>query len=136
MKEDMRYISLFFFTVVFLAGCNARHAAEIMRLQDAASNKKEQIRVVRSINKRFDALLAAVRDKTIDTYKTKEDFLEHFGEPIFIKRYTDPDGYAERWLYRYAEDFWRSDKIYIYFDAQGKAVQWEHQPPPAQEQGS
>lgn len=136
MKEDMRYIISFFFTAVLLAGCNARHVTEIMRLQDAASNKKEQVCSIRSINKRFDALLEAVRDKTIDTYRTKEDFLEHFGEPIFVKRYIDPDEHAERWLYRYAEDFWKSDKIYIYFDAQGKVVQWEYQPPPAQEQGS
>lgn len=122
-----------FLCTVFLCSCNARHVTEIMRIKAASDNKEEQIRSVRAVNERFDALLVALRNNTLDTCQTKDDFLKRFGEPIFIKKFSDMPAYTERWLYRYAEDLWKSDKVYVYFDAQGKTVTWEYQPPPPQE---
>jgi hypothetical protein len=117
---------LFLLLVFVVCGCAARHVEEIRRIQVVSAEMAAQQRLVDESNKRFEALLKVVQEKTMSDYKTRKDFLDAFGQPIFTKRITGSPAEHELWLYRYCEKFWGSEKVYLYFDKEGNLVRWEH----------
>ena len=108
-----------------LTGCALRHTEEIGRLQAYGREGDAQQRYVKDVNAKFDALLAAVRSGGMSAYQTQKDFQDAFGDPIFTKS-LDGQGAAQLWLYRYCEKLKGSEKVYLYFDASGTLLKWEH----------
>jgi hypothetical protein len=108
-------------------GCALRHTSEIERLGDYGRNSNEQKRYVEAQNKKFEELVDAIRKGQISAYTSEEDFVKKFGPPIFEKNVFERDDYAVRWLYRYSQKMFGSEKVYLYFDSAGNLVAWEHQ---------
>jgi len=121
----MKKILLLILCFCFL-GCSLRHVSEIRRVQAAGANADEQKKYVREADEKFEKLLAVIQSNEISQYKTQQDFLKAFGEPILKKESNLPKEYAQRWLYRYCEKMQGSEKVYLYFDAQGTLLKWEH----------
>ncbi len=116
----------FLLFILMTAGCALRHQEEIRRIQDIAREADGQKRVVDQANQRFEMMLKTIREATLNDHKTQSDFLYNFGEPVFIKRVADSLDVREVWLYRYVEQLWGSEKVYLYFDKTGNLVRWEH----------
>jgi len=120
---------LFFLAcVVVCCGCSLRHVSEIRRVQAVGANMDEQKKYVKEANERFEKLLAAIETNQMSLYLTQQDFLKAFGVPIFEEKHDNNKDYAELWLYRYCEKMRGSEKVYLYFDASGKLLKWEHLP--------
>ncbi len=128
----MKKIIVILIVSFFVSGCNILHVEEILRLQGAGSNMKEQQAYVVKKNKEFKKLLKVIHENKMSEYKTEQDFLKHFGSPIFSKDISGVKQYSHLWLYRYCEKMFGSEKVYLYFNDAGNLVKWEHRLPKSQ----
>jgi hypothetical protein len=127
MRVLYRVRFIFLIGVIFFLGCALRHTEEIGKIQAYGRNIDEQKKYVAEQGKRFEELLVAVKAGEPLAYPTAQDVRARFGDPVFVKTFEHDETCRERWLYRYAEKLWDSDKVYICFDAQGKTLRWEYQ---------
>ena len=122
MKTE-RIIPYLLAAMLGFSGCAVLdHLDEISALGQYSREKDNQQRLVKSINDHYDALTKAIDQKTISDYKDETSFVNNFGDPILKKDLGDG---AQRWLYRYAVYTYAKDKVYVYFDRNGKQVRWE-----------
>jgi hypothetical protein len=106
-----------------LSGCAILdNLDEISMLGDYSREKDNQHRLVQSINDHYDALSKVIAEGHIGNYKDESSFVHSFGDPILKKDWNDG---GQRWLYRYAIYRFAKDKVYVYFDRNGKMVKWE-----------
>jgi len=120
MKKIIPYLLL---ALLGLSGCVIiENLDEISVLGDYSRNKDNQHHLVKSINDHYDALTKAIAKRYISDYKDKASFARSFGEPILKKDLSDG---GQRWLYRYAIYRFAKDKVYVYFDHNGKIIKWE-----------
>ena len=113
--------------LIFIFGCaKLEHLEELLTLKDLSDNQAEQVRYVQDQDKKFEALLLAIKDSQINQYRTKKDFLKFFGEPILKKPIIREGKSLDEWLYRYTKKFIGSEKVYVYFDDRGRFVNFRH----------
>jgi hypothetical protein len=109
-----------------LSGCNTlSNLDELSALGQYSREKDNQHRLVKSINDHYDALTKVIAQGHINDYKDEASFVNSFGDPILKKDLGDG---TQRWLYRYAIFRYAKDKVYVYFDRNGKQVRWEKLP--------
>jgi len=109
-----------------LTGCRTlEHLDELLTLKDYSESKDATDSYVKNQDAKFEELLKAVNDGTIDKYKTKKTFKIAFGEAVF-EREIEKDGKAlNECLYRYSTKYFESDKVYVYFDEKGMLIEWK-----------
>jgi len=113
--------------IVFLSsGCSFLHAEELFRLKSAGANMAGQQKYVTAKDVQFEKLLKAIKEDEISEYKTKKDFSDQFGDPIFKKKPLNLEEYSQLWLYRYCDKIYGSEKVYLYFGDAGNLIKWEH----------
>jgi hypothetical protein len=106
-----------------LSGCAAIENLDALSVLGQYSREKDtQHRIVKAINDHYDALSRAIDQGHISEYKDKTSFVHAFGKPILKRGLSDG---AERWLYRHAIYRLAKDKVYVYFDREGKLIKWE-----------
>ena len=109
-----------------LSGCSILgNLDEITILSGYSREKDSQHRLVKSIDGYYDALIKIIDQGAINDYKDESSFTRWFGDPILKKDLTDG---TQRWLYRYAIYKFAKDKVYVYFDRNGKMIRWERLP--------
>jgi hypothetical protein len=109
-----------------LSGCYfLEHTDQLSELGDFSREKDNQQRLVKSVDDHYDVLTKVIAQGHIGDYKDKPSFARFFGEPIFKKDLSDG---TQQWLYRYAILRSAKDKVYVYFDRNGKQVRWEKVP--------
>jgi len=59
---------------------------------------------------------------------TRRRILSRYGEPISMKAIEDDPYLLEHFVYRHPEEFFGSEKIYLYFDKDSKLTDWQYQP--------
>jgi len=128
----MRYIVFVLLASFLFSGCNIIHIPEIMRIRSVSANQDQQQKYVQAKNKEFKKLLKVIKEGKISQYKTQKDFIKGFGDPIFKKKFSQPEKYSQLWLYRYCEKMFGSEKVYLYFDDAGNLTKWEHRPATSQ----
>ena len=85
-------------------------------------NEAMKEKYIEEADKKFESLLAAVKNNEMAEYPNAKSILKKFGEPIFIKAVTQDNQVREQWLYRHAMRFTGSPKVYLYFDEAGTLV--------------
>ena len=123
----------------FVPGCaKLEHLDQLLTLKDMSEEGDRLDRYVKSQDKKFEALMEAVKTNSIKNYSTKRKVMETFGDPIFGEKIKSGDMELERLLYRYAKGFFNSPKVYLYFDNKNELAKWTYfEPPPeAQAQAS
>ena len=130
----MKYFALFS-SLVLLSGCaKLTHLDELLRLKSLSENQAEQKKYVEKQNENFEALLNVVKgseanqNQGMEKYPDKESILKAFGEPILTKTVYEDEEVREQLLYRYSEKLSGSEKVYLYFNAKGHLVNWQHFP--------
>lgn len=117
-----------------LTGCTqakqVAHMDELLKLKAMSESRDEQAKYIEEQNKRFDALLETVKTDRLKEYPDKKSIVKLFGQPVFTRDVVQDGQPAEQWLYRYATKYFKSDKVYLYFDAQGKFSRFEYVPAP------
>ena len=121
--------SLLMVTVCFgCYGCSIlNHLDEILTLGDYSRDKGAQHKLVDGIDARYDALVAAMKSGDIKKYPDQKAIRRAFGDPILIKGIDDHGRSQEQWLYRHALPMKAQDRVYLYFDQQGKLFKYEQE---------
>ncbi|MFH1359514.1 MAG: hypothetical protein ABIJ41_00560 [Candidatus Omnitrophota bacterium] len=116
--------------VIFLSGCaKVSHLQELLTLKTYSDNQGLQDQYVQEQDEKFAKLLGAIKEKRIQDYPSKKSFLKNFGDPIFTKVVNKNNQNVEQWLYRYAQKYFNSPKVYAYFDSSGQLIDWSLEEP-------
>ena len=121
------------FGLLVLGGC--ANLDKLLTLEGLSSNQDAQRADVKKQNKQFGLLLQAVKDNRLSDYPDQKSFAKAFGDPIYTRKITRDDRVLEQWLYRYTQQLMGAEKVYVYFDENGKFVNF-YQVVPAKETGS
>ena len=116
--------------LIFLNGCaKIAHLQELLTMKALSDNQDAQSKDVKKQDEKFKKLLEVVNNNQMSQYPNKKSFLKAFGEPIFFKEIEKDGQKLEQWLYRYSTKLFDSERMYIYFDREGKLVSWRHVKP-------
>ena len=123
----MRKILRLFCLIFLLAGCaKLEHLQELLTLKDLSDDRDQQDLYAQRHDENFERLVNAVKDKSIDQYKTKKNFLQAFGKPLVTEQVSLDGESLEKWLYRHTTLSFGSPKVYLYFDQSGKLKRWQY----------
>ncbi len=127
----MRPLILFLLCSILL-GCakvgQLQHLDELLTLKAYSDEKDAQQKWVGEENKRFERLLAAVQNDSIQRYASRDAILKDFGSPVLTDIVEDKSQSLDRWLYRHPIQKFATDRVYLYFDSNDRLVKFEHVP--------
>lgn len=110
----------------FLTGCaKVSHLDQLLTLKDLSEEQDSLQRYIQEQDRKFEFLLQAVEDGTIQRYTKARRILKDFGEPVYKEEMTRENPTVQRWVYRYARRFFGSPKVCLYVDAGGRLLRWE-----------
>jgi hypothetical protein len=129
----MNFFSMLLITVI-LSGCTQvkqlQNIDPLLTLKGYSDEKEDQEKWIAQEAKRFENIVAAVKDKSVEHFSTQESFRQQFGEPVLIEHIPDGTASIERWLYRHPIQKLATDRVYIFFDSNGRFLRYEHIVPP------
>jgi len=115
---------------LLLAGCSKlSHMSELLTLKSVSDEQVKMTKAVKATDARFEKLLKDVREKQISDRNTTRSILKRYKEPILREKRIVDGKTCDVWLYRYATQYFSSEKVYFYFDPSGKLTTWEYQKP-------
>lgn len=116
-----------------LTGCSAvSHLQELLRLNAYSKEKTIQHRYIQSQRDQFDRMLVAARAGETAEFATTRQVSRAYGPPVFRRPVEHNGQGVTQWLYRYPKAFFDAPKVYLYYDDQGRLVDWTlWEPPPA-----
>ncbi|MFA5059597.1 MAG: hypothetical protein WC676_03120 [Candidatus Omnitrophota bacterium] len=127
MKKEIIILS---FGLIIFCGCaKLAHLEELLTLKSFSDNQAQQVKYVEVQDKKFALLLEAIKNDQMKDHPDKKEFLKTFGQPILAKRVVENGVELEEYLYRYSAKLSGSEKVYVYFDAQGKISRWRYVEP-------
>ena len=114
------YKKLFVFVaVLFLVGCTKlKHVPQLFTLKGLLKEQTELDTYVQWREKKFEDMVVGYKQNGLVQYKDKISIVQVFGNPIVVKQV----GEQEEWLYRQANEFFKTDRILMYFDQDGFLV--------------
>ena len=122
----MRKMWFLFISLFILAGCaKIEHLDQLLTLKAISDEQALMDKDVEAYNKKFKLLIEKVKSEDIKKYSNQKNILKNFGKPIYVSDATKNDQKLQVWMYRYAEKFMDSDKVFLYFDPAEKLVAWE-----------
>ena len=116
--------------IIFLdVGCaKLQHLDQLLTLKALSDEGRVMGKYVEAQDRKFDLLLAAVRDDQLPKYKTKASVVKAFGDPAYTKTVTENHQPLELAVYRYTKGSFDSDKVFFYFNARGDLLRFEFKP--------
>ena len=123
----LKKISILFIVLFVCAGCaRVKRIDQLLTLKDLADEQAVMSQYIEEQDQKFELMLNEARTGTLDQYLNKQRILTAFGDPVFVKHVKEDDQELESWLYRYSTEFFDSEKIYLYFDADNNLVKSKH----------
>ncbi len=77
--------------------------------------------------KLFNKLLTNLKDEALKPGISKKRFIQIYGEPILSEEVAGLRG-GVKFLYRHPTEYFKSDRVYLYFDKGENLVRWEYKP--------
>ncbi len=115
--------------LLVVVGCaKLEHLDQLLTLKDLSEEGDRQDRYVENQDHKFELLLEAVQSNALSQDTHQKKILQKFGDPIYREEITRDGQGVEKWLYRYTKEFFDSEKVYLYFDREGKLINWEYLP--------
>jgi len=126
-RNHLRKIIIVFACCVFFSGCaKMKNLNQLLTLKDLADEQTRLNQHVKEEDQKFELMVDEQKAGTLDQYADKDEIIETFGKPIYVKNVIEEDVELEAWLYRYAAEFFGGEKIYLYFDNNGNLVKSEY----------
>ncbi len=121
---------LLMIAVIFVSGCSVtQNLEEIKTLQSVAKSQEQIEQDIAADDKVFATMMAEYQYNQLAEYKTRDDIVKAFGEPEGRWDIKE-DNLTTKWLYREAADFFKSAKLYLYFDHNENLIKIEFVPVP------
>lgn len=119
---------LYLFLCVFVvSGCaKIKHLDQLLLIKGMSDEQADIDDFVESQTVGFNNLLNSIQQGSFDEYKTKDQIYQAFGEPIIKEKVEMDQQEFEVWLYRKPVGYFKSKKVYIYFDQAGLVSDWRH----------
>ena len=129
---NIKFLSFLGILFLFPMGCaKLQHMDELLTLKGIADEQKRQARYVQEQDQRFEKLRAVVQSGQIKKFSNQKQIASKFGQPIYTKTIEKDSQTLELWIYRYSVKYFDSDKVYLYFDQEGKLVDSVYEEPSA-----
>ena len=119
-----RFLLLGCLLISALGGCVVL-SDELQALKDVGKSQVQINAYVRKQERRFLKLLKHYKRGWLRVGIAKSKIIAAFGEPVLVKN-LDDNLAKEVFLYRHPTNYFKSDKIYLYFDKLDKLVRWEY----------
>ena len=127
MEEALRKILRIIVGTLALCGCaKVSHLDQLLTLKGVADEQTQIGKFVDEQDRKFDTMVAEAKAGTLDQYGSKQKIVRTFGEPVHVQNVMENNRELEACLYRYSTEFFDTDKVYIYFDADGSLVRSEY----------
>ncbi len=124
-KEVMKTILCLLF-VVFLSGCaKLSNLQELLTLKDLSEDQDRQVKVIERQEGNFQKILKAVEKNDLAQYPGVEEFRNAFGEPVLMQEVRRNGVPLQQWMYCHPTDVLKSSRVYVYFDEDGKRLDWK-----------
>lgn len=134
MIERRFFLILFVLVSLATTGCaKLAHLQELLTLKAYSDEGTAQGQYIKAQDAKFEKMLLAVQDGSLNEYTKGSRFRAAFGDPVYIRPVTKDGAPCDEWLYRYAREYFDSEKIYIYFTSGGQLLRWEYVPAPTKE---
>ena len=116
------------FVLGLLSGCAViHHLDQLQTMGEFSRDKNVQGKMVDTANASYASLLTAINTGKIKEYPSMEAIRNNFGEPIDTAAVLIDGVSCRIWLYRDAIPQTAKDKVYLYFDPQGKLIKFEQE---------
>jgi len=118
---------LLILTVISLTGCTkARYLPQLLTLKEYSDEQEAVDNYVDEQDNKFEFLVEEVKSKAAYNFKDEDSFLSVYGEPIF-SRMEEEEGIKKKvLLYRKSKEFFGADKVYVFFDEDGKLLEIDY----------
>ncbi len=122
-------IKVFLFLMLLVcSGCSIiGHLDQLSTMGEFAREKSDEKKIIDQAKSNYDALVVAINTNQMNSYANQVDIRNKFGDPITIKDIEVNGKKQQQWMYRYALIREAKDKVYLYFDDQGKLIKHEQE---------
>jgi len=121
---------LFCLAVLMLCGCaKLAHLNELLTLKSVSDNQRQIQIYLEKQEKGFTKLKDDIKNNRLKQGQFKRSIISKYSEPVLIEK-PEPEnaGIKEILLYRHPTNYFKSDRVYLYFDESGRLVSWELKP--------
>ena len=126
-----RKIILVYCFLIFISGCAIlEHKDQLLTLKSLGDDQDRQKKFIERQEKNFKLLLSDIEKGALKKGTTRRQILSRFGEPISIKEIGDDPMFLEQFTYRHPEQFFGSEKVYLFFDKNQALAEWLYEPAP------
>lgn len=118
-----------FVCLLLLSSCSIiKHKDQLLALKRLGDDQARQEQFLKRQEKKFRLLLSDYEKGRLKQGTAQKNILSRYGEPISVKeQLEDPSGVTEEFVYRHPEQFFGSEKIYLYFNKDSKLINWQYQ---------
>ena len=113
-----------------LCGCaKLAHLNELLTLKSVSDNQRQIQIYLEKQEKGFTKLKDDIKNNRLKQGQFKRSIISKYSEPVLIEK-PEPEnaGIKEILLYRHPTNYFKSDRVYLYFDESGRLVSWELKP--------
>lgn len=121
---------LFCLAVLMLCGCaKLAHLDELLTLKNVSDNQRQIQIYLEKQEKGFTRLKDDIKNDRLTLGQFKRSIIDKYSEPVLIEK-PEPEsvGIKEILLYRHPTNYFKSDRIYLYFDENCRLASWELKP--------
>ena len=112
--------------VVALGGCaKLAHLDELLTLQELSIDQDQQAKFMEQQEAGFQRILKVAERNNFEQFPTREEFQKNFGPPVLARPVSRGETIWEQWLYCRPTEVLNSNRVYVYFDAEGKLQDWQ-----------
>jgi hypothetical protein len=123
----MKRLIIVILGAIFITGCaKLSHLEQLLTLKGLSDEQARFNKLVEEQDKKFELLVETIHTDDMSRYPNEKSILKKFGDPIYTKNTVRDGRELTFWLYRYATQYFGSEKVYLYFDPTGNLVEWEH----------
>lgn len=119
----MKKIILCYFLCCFIFGCaKIEHLDELLALQSFSDNQDAQKRYLEQEEKKFQNLLADVKQEKLYVGQSRFSIVSDYGKPILASPVKDDPIIKEELMYRHPAQLLGSEKVFLYFDCRHRLI--------------
>jgi hypothetical protein len=116
--------------IVLLCGCaKLAHLDELLTLKSVSDNQRQIQIYLDKQEKGFNKLKEDIKNNRLKQGQFKRSIINKYSEPVLTEKPAPEDvGVKEILLYRHPTNYFKSERIYLYFDESSRLLSWELKP--------